>query len=241
MATLTNAIAPDFFAIFPDYTRIVLIGDLGETSSLALQVAGESSQRDVSVAVPDVDDPRLVAWRDAFRTLGYSPTKFRPSVDALVRRVAKFGPVLTGVALVDVGNLVSTRFAVPVGAHALDDVPNGGTIELAGARGTEIFETFNGDRELLEPGEIVLRQADRVMTRRWVWRQGQYGSIQPPTGRFQFHIDLLGPGHALAGAAENDLRRLLGGAYQALDRVVLNARSSSVTSELPDREAARRA
>jgi len=240
VATLTNAIAPDLFAIFPDYTRIVIIGDLGETSSLASQIADEFSTRPVSVAGPDLDDPRLIAWRDAFRTLGYSPTKFRPSVDALVRRVAKFGSVRTGAAPVDVGNLVSSRFAVPVGAHALDDVPNGATIELAGARGTEIFETFSGDRELPEPGEIVLRQSDRVLTRRWVWRQGQFGSIQPATRRLQFHIDLLGPGHACAGEAENDLRRLLSGTYQELDRFVLNARSSSVTSELPDREVARR-
>ncbi len=56
----------------------------------------------------------LSAWRTAFRTFGVEPTQYRGAAEALLRRLTKKGDIPSINTLVDIGNLVSIRYALPV-------------------------------------------------------------------------------------------------------------------------------
>ena len=58
--------------------------------------------------------PPLAAWRAAFRRFGVKPTKYRSAAEALLRRLDKQGDIPSINNLVDIGNLVSIRYALPV-------------------------------------------------------------------------------------------------------------------------------
>lgn len=58
--------------------------------------------------------------RSLYRRIGVDPTKLRPSSEALVRRVLR-GEGLPAVnSLVDINNLCSLEFLLPIGLHDLD-------------------------------------------------------------------------------------------------------------------------
>src|SRR2546429_5507733 len=58
--------------------------------------------------------PSLSAWRSAFRVFGVDPTQYRTAAEALLRRLTKKGDIPSINLLVDLGNLVSIRYALPV-------------------------------------------------------------------------------------------------------------------------------
>ncbi len=56
----------------------------------------------------------LAAWRSAIRAFGVDPTQYRSAAEALLRRLTKKGDIPSINLLVDIGNLVSIRYALPV-------------------------------------------------------------------------------------------------------------------------------
>ena len=58
--------------------------------------------------------PSLNAWRRAISAFGVSPTKYRSAAEALLRRLTKKGDIPNINTLVDIGNLVSIRYGLPV-------------------------------------------------------------------------------------------------------------------------------
>jgi len=134
--------------------------------------------------------PHFRPWREAFRWFGAKPSEFRPSVEALVRRVLRGQPLPEISSLVDIGTITCLRHLVPVGGHALDDVRN--NIALRLASGDEIFIPFGSDvPEHPLPGEVILAEGSSVLTRRWVWRQAVHTLVTPETKNVIFNIDVL--------------------------------------------------
>jgi DNA/RNA-binding domain of Phe-tRNA-synthetase-like protein len=115
--------------------------------------------------------PSLAAWRRAFRAFGVDPTAYRSAAEALLRRLTKQGSVPSINTLVDIGNLVSIRHALPVAVFDLASVTGGLTVRLA--TGGETFTDLgSGERQAPEPGEVIfIDDAGRVAARRWCWRQ----------------------------------------------------------------------
>jgi DNA/RNA-binding domain of Phe-tRNA-synthetase-like protein len=60
--------------------------------------------------------------RELYHAVGVDPTKVRPSSEALLRRVLKGGELPAVNSLVDVSNLCSLDFLLPIGLHDLDQV-----------------------------------------------------------------------------------------------------------------------
>ncbi|HOS80416.1 MAG TPA: phenylalanine--tRNA ligase beta subunit-related protein, partial [Anaerolineae bacterium] len=136
--------------------------------------------------------PRIAAWREAFRTLGYKPGDFRPSIEALLRRVLRGQDLPTINALVDIGTVISLRHLLPIGGHAIDVLTQ--DIALRPATGEEVFIPF-GSEELEHPlpGEFIFVEGDVVLTRRWSWRQAQHTLVTPETRALEFNVDGLPP------------------------------------------------
>jgi DNA/RNA-binding domain of Phe-tRNA-synthetase-like protein len=63
--------------------------------------------------------PVVARSRAAFRALGKDPSRYRPSCEALLRRVAQAKPLFAVNSLVDANNLVSLETQLPAGCYDL--------------------------------------------------------------------------------------------------------------------------
>jgi DNA/RNA-binding domain of Phe-tRNA-synthetase-like protein len=197
MKELTYSIAADVFARFPEYRRgVVLARDVRNGASPVELVRMLRAEEAAARGRLNVDtlttEPRLASWREAFRALGYKPGDFRPSIEALLRRVLR-GQELPAInALVDIGTIVSLRHLLPVGGHAIDLLTR--DIALRPAAGSEDFVPFGSqENEHPAPGEFIFVEGNQVLTRRWIWRQANHTLTLPETTAVEFNIDGLPP------------------------------------------------
>jgi DNA/RNA-binding domain of Phe-tRNA-synthetase-like protein len=125
--------------------------------------------------------PSLSAWRRAFTAFGVKPTQYRSAAEALLRRLTKQGDIPTLNLLVDLGNLVSIRYALPVAVF--DQRATTGTTTVRFAAGDERF-TDLGTTEVVppDPGEVIfVDEAGLVSARRWCWRQSDQSAAREDT------------------------------------------------------------
>jgi DNA/RNA-binding domain of Phe-tRNA-synthetase-like protein len=154
--------------------------------------------------------PSLAAWRRAFSAFGVEPTRYRNAAEALLRRLTKHGEVPSVSLLVDLGNLVSVRYGLPVAVCDQRDVAGGTTVRFA--EGSERFTDLGSDDVVSpEPGEVVfVDDAGLVSARRWCWRQSAQSATKADTDEILVTVEGLHEGaEADARAAVSDLASLL--------------------------------
>jgi DNA/RNA-binding domain of Phe-tRNA-synthetase-like protein len=144
--------------------------------------------------------PSITAWRRVFTAFGAKPTQHRNAAEALLRRLHKHGDIPSIGTLVDVGNLVSIRHAMPVAVF--DTAKVAGSITVRIADGTEPFTDLGSSASVHpEPGEVVFVDADGVVcARRWCWRQSAQSATGPDTSEAFYVVE----GHHDIAAADVD-------------------------------------
>ena len=196
-SSFTYSIAPEIFEMFPGYVRGVVIArgvQNGPSSDelIALLRAAEKEARSKLDLEKIIEHPNMASWRDAYRKFGAKPGKFRPSMEAMARRVLRDQQLPSISRLVDIGNIISLRHLVPAGGHAIDVV--NGDITLCPAAGDETFVPFGSDKpETPEKGEIIFTEGNTVLTRRWTWRQANHTLVTPETTALEFNVDGMPP------------------------------------------------
>ena len=197
MKKISYSISDEVFRQFPGYVRgVVLALNVDNTEShpeinTMLRAAEESTRQSLTIEKL-VENPRINSWREAFRSFGAKPGKFRSSIEAMTRRVLRNENLPSINPLVDIGNVLSLKHLVPTGGHALDDVTQ--DISLRHATGKEEFIAFGSDQiEHPLPGEIIFVEGNTVLTRRWSWRQANHTLTLPTTTSIEFNIDGLSP------------------------------------------------
>src|SRR6266700_3859822 len=152
----------------------------------------------------------LAAWRVVFRSFGVEPTQYRSSAEALLRRLTKKGDIPCINLLVDLGNLVSIRYALPVAVFDTRTLQGAVTVHFAD--GSERYTTLGQDKvEHPEPGEVVFSDATKlVIARRWCWRQSEQSAATTETHSAIITVEAHhAAGHRAIAAALNDLLALL--------------------------------
>jgi DNA/RNA-binding domain of Phe-tRNA-synthetase-like protein len=179
----------------------------------ALKLRYHAEQAAVKARIGDIplsELPSLAAWRVVFRGFGVDPTQYRCAAEALLRRLTKQGDIPSINTLVDVGNLVSIRYGIPVAI--LDTAHISGGINVHFADGTERFNDL-GSSESMHPeaGEVVFTdEAQVVHARRWCWRQSAQSAAREDTTDILITVEAHhSDGRAAVTAAVDDLRRLL--------------------------------
>lgn len=171
---------------FPDIVGGVIVssGIHNGPSSPGLQQAFGAEQQAVisrlgSKPLSEVES--LAAWRAAFRTFGVDPTQYRSAAEALLRRLTKKGDIPSINTLVDIGNLVSIRYGLPVAV--LDRSGFSAPITVHFADGSEPFRNLNQDAvDYPTPGEVIFTDAaGRGVARRWCWRQSEESGAREST------------------------------------------------------------
>jgi DNA/RNA-binding domain of Phe-tRNA-synthetase-like protein len=137
--------------------------------------------RDQVGDTPLSDIPSLKAWRATFSGFGVKPTQYRSAAEALLRRLTKQGDIPSINPLVDLANMVSIRWRLPVAVF--DQALATGATSVRFADGSEQFTDLGSDVPTSpEPGEVVfVDDAGLVSARRWCWRQSDQSAAQPTT------------------------------------------------------------
>lgn len=163
--------------------------------------------------------PGIAVWRAAYKAFGIKKTSYRSSVERLVKNVLADRSLPRINAFVDAYNAVSLTHVMPVGADDLEHVV--GDIAFRVARANDSFVDMAGDEDdgasgdagLREdppkPGEIVYADGEKVLCRRWNWRQDARSLVTTGTTRAVLTIQANGAG--ALDAAVSDLSTLLEG------------------------------
>jgi DNA/RNA-binding domain of Phe-tRNA-synthetase-like protein len=155
--------------------------------------------------------PQIQAWRRAFTAMGLKPTQYRCASESLLRRLRREGDLPSLHPLVDLCNAVSAAYAIPVAALDVDRIS--GDLQVRRATGGERYDTFTGDVEHPEPGEVVfVDDAGRAHARRWTNRQSGHSAISAATRRAFIVTEAL---HEDAAADVAALLHALTGAVRA--------------------------
>jgi DNA/RNA-binding domain of Phe-tRNA-synthetase-like protein len=153
--------------------------------------------------------PGIAAWRAAYKGFGIKQTRYRSSVERLVKNVLAGRALARINAFVDLYNAVSLAHVLPLGADDLDKVTP--PLAFRYARKTDSFVDMaesDDEPEAPKPGEVVYADAAHVLCRRWNWRQDARTLITAATRRAVVTVQGNGAGEVAAGAA--DLVDLIG-------------------------------
>lgn len=196
MKQFSYRIDTDFFKEYPYYCRGVVVfnGLNNARPSSALSALLRECEAGLRQRIQGnvAEYPHVAAWREAYRQFGAKPSEHRSSIEALSRRVLKPDSLPEINPLVDIGNLLSLRYVLPAGVHPIGEQSR--DIVLRQAVEGDLFLAEHGQApEGCAPREIVLTAGNRVLTRRWTWRQAADTRTLPGTDCVFYDIDGLPP------------------------------------------------
>lgn len=185
-----------FWQLFPDaLVGVVIARELDNTQAERPDIAALLGKAAASVAADLGDDiaahPAIVPWRRAYQTFGVKPSKYRSSIESLLRsaRVQRIRGVNP---LVDLYNTVSLTHMLPCGGEDLAAVR--GDIRLERASGGEHFVPLGSqEAEPPQPGEVIYRDDAGVICRCWNWREADRTKLTPATADAFLCIEALPP------------------------------------------------
>ena len=134
------------------------------------------------------DIPNVNAYREAFRTLSMNPNKYMCSIEALTKRVQKNAALPHINPIVDLGNALSVKYCLSLGAHDINKLSS--DMEVRFSTENDFFLPMGeSEPEKMPAGELVYASGSTVKTRRWIWRQSDEGKIDDTTCNIFFPID----------------------------------------------------
>ena len=218
----------EIIGAFPEFRVAVVIADEIDVGAerppalAALIAKREAACRQEWAGKELSEIPGIAAWRKAYRAFGIKRTSYRSSVERLVKNVVAGRGLPAINAFVDAYNAVSLAHVMPLGADDLDKVAGDLAfrysrlgdqfLDMAGAGGGE------GERESAEAdppkeGEIVYADGEKILCRRWNWRQDMRSLVTPLTRQAVVTVQSNGAGDLEAAAADlSDLLQRFAGA-----------------------------
>lgn len=104
-------------------------------------------------------DPTISAVRRMYRRIGWEPTQYRPSSEAMIRRFLKDKGLYRINNAVDLGNVVSTHFHLPMGLYDMDKISGSILIDV----GKEGEEYQGISKSVIHAnGKLILRDDEGV-------------------------------------------------------------------------------
>ena len=115
--------------------------------------------------------PKIDCWRKAYTKFGGKPKDNLSSIENLCRMTLKGGDLRPISPLVDLYNLISLKYLIPVGGEDLDKIS--GDIQLTFANETESPVSLLGEKDERPPhcGEVIYKDNLSAICRRWNWKE----------------------------------------------------------------------
>jgi len=221
----------DIADAFPDYKVAVVIAE-GLTiaperpAALDALIAEREEAARVAWAGMELSQiPGVAAWRAAYKGFGIKQTRYRSSVERLVKNVMAGRSLARVNTFVDLYNAVSLAHVLPLGADDLARVTPPLAFRYAREGDSFVDMAEEGDQpEAPKAGEVVYADAVHVLCRRWNWRQDARTLITAGTTGAAVTVQANGAGDVTAGSA--DLIDLIGKFCHGHCRVVVLDRSN---------------
>jgi len=135
--------------------------------------------------------PDVAAWRSAYRAFGAKPSKYRSSIENLLRS-ARAGTIPSINPLVDLYNAVSLDSRLPCGGEVLDAIA--GDLVLTRANGDEAFTPLGSSEvSFPQPGEVIYRDNLGTVCRNWNWRESDRTKLRATTRAAVLCIEAVPP------------------------------------------------
>lgn len=135
------------------------------------------------------EEEEILPYREVFRKLGINPNKYMCSIEALFTRISKGKGMPSINPMVDLENAISLKYTLPMGAHDINSA-DAHDIEVRFSMEGDKFLPFGAEEfETVDEDELIYVVGDEVRTRRWTWRQSNYGKIEKQTNYVFFPID----------------------------------------------------
>lgn len=208
----------DVIEPFPDFSvAVVTCQDLTILADRPALLDAEIKRREARIRAawgetPLAEIPGIAVWRQAYKRFGVKKTSYRSSVERLVKNALADRPLPAINGFVDCYNAVSLSHIFPAGADDLDKVH--GDIAFRLSRDGDSFLDMGATDESGAPlnappkaGEVVYADDEKVLCRRWNWRQDSRSVVTPGTTRAIVTIQANGTGDLPAGI--DDLTQLL--------------------------------
>lgn len=155
------SISKEMAAVCPELELLVLEGDVMNTASdpsLWEEIGRAEEELREMCRLEEINGhPAIRATRRAYKRLGKDPNRYRPSAEALRRRIVRGLPLYKIDSLVDIINLVSIRTGFSIGGFDADKIQ--GELVLGIGREGEAYQGI-GRGELNIAGLPVYR--DRI-------------------------------------------------------------------------------
>jgi DNA/RNA-binding domain of Phe-tRNA-synthetase-like protein len=223
---------------FPEFrVAALLVEGLSITADRPADLAVLIAEREAEVrrrwgGMELSDIPGVAAWRRAYRAFGVKKTSYRSSVERLLKNALAERPLPVINSFVDAYNVVSLSHALPLGADDLDRVS--GDLAFRYTRsGDSFFDMAGGEGSAAGPvedppkqGEVVYADGEKVLCRRWNWRQDGRSLVMPESRRAILTVQANGEGDL--DAAIGDLSQLIERFSGASVRVAIADRDAPI-------------
>lgn len=128
------------------------------SSELWEEINSFSKEFKISQRIEDINQrPAIKATREAYKALGKDPNRYRPSAEALCRRILRDLPLYQINTLVDLINLISLRSGYSIGGFDADRIE--GNPKLGVGRENEPFDAIG--RGLLNIEGLPVHRDDK--------------------------------------------------------------------------------
>lgn len=175
-------------------------------------------------------DQHINIWRAAYSLFGGKPKENKSSIENLYKLILKGGELRRINKLVDIYNLISLKYMLPVGGEDIDKIKGDVVLTFASANEAEVL--LLGDSEARTPheGEVIYKDDESAICRRWNWREAERTKLTEKTKNCILVIEGLPPItkeeiKVATGELKNLIKKYCGG---NLKSDILNKENSGV-------------
>ncbi len=155
----------------------------------ALKAGLEARLGDIGISADTMMmHPDVRRWREVYSAMGVKPSKYRSSLEALLRRVFK-GDIWEVSPVVDCYDCVSALNLLPMGAHDVEKLRGGLTLRYA-ENGEEFYPLGAGDAVIeCAARQVVYADEEKICCWLWNYRDTRDASVCGATKEALFLVD----------------------------------------------------
>ena len=132
--------------------------------------------------------PDVAGWREVYSKMGVKPSKYRSSLESLLRRTFK-GEMWSVSSVVDCYDCVSALNLLPMGAHDTEKL-RGDLVLRFGREGEKFYPLGAGDSVIdVDTRNVLYADEDKVCCWLWNHRDTRDASISESTKKALFLVD----------------------------------------------------
>lgn len=187
------SIKPEILENFPDakigWLRANIARADGAAHVRALKAGLETQLREIGVSPETMmTHPDVRRWREVYSAMGVKPSKYRSSLEALLRRLFK-GDLWEVSPVVDCYDCVSALNLLPMGAHDVEKLRGGLTLRYA-IDGEKFYPLGAGDAVIeCAARQVVYADEEKICCWLWNYRDTRDASVGDGTEEALFLVD----------------------------------------------------